>query len=65
MYAIYENLRNAKGVKDVDVAKATGIPQSTFTDWKNGKYVPKMPKIIKLANYFEVPLDEFIRKDKP
>ena len=39
MYSTYEALRNNKGVRDADVSKATGIPQSTFTDWKNGKCV--------------------------
>ena len=64
MYATYKNLRDKKGVRDADVSKATGIPQNTLTDWKNGKYVPKVDKIIKLADYFQVSLDEFIRKDK-
>ena len=64
MYSTYEALRNNKGVRDADVSKATGIPQSTFTDWKNGKYVPKVEKLLKLADYFQVSLDEFIRKEK-
>ena len=62
MYAIYERLRNEKGVRDADVSRATGIPQNTFTDWKNGKYVPKVDKIIKLADYFKVSLDEFYKE---
>ena len=37
MYEIYCELRDSKGVKDADVAKATGITKSTFSDWKNGR----------------------------
>lgn len=61
MYAKYVQLRDAKGLRDADVAKATDIPQSVFTDWKNGKSSPKVDKIIKIADFFEVSLDEFVR----
>lgn len=62
MYAKYVQLRDAKGLRDADVAKATDIPQSVFTDWKNGKSSPKVDKIIKIADFFEVSLDEFVRQ---
>lgn len=32
MYEVLERLMKEKGVKASDVAKATGIPQSVFTD---------------------------------
>lgn len=54
MYDIYVRLRDEKGVKDSDVAKATGITKSTFTDWKKGRSVPKDEKIQKIADYFGV-----------
>ena len=57
MYEIYCELRDSKGVKDADVAKATGITKSTFSDWKNGRSKPKDEKLLKIANYFEVTLD--------
>ena len=41
MYEIYCKLRDEKGCKDADVAKATGITKSTFSDWKNGRSKPK------------------------
>ena len=61
MYAIYAKLRDEKGIRDADVAKATDIPQSTFTEWKNGKYQPKLEKLIKIAGFFGVPVDTFIK----
>jgi repressor LexA len=39
------------------VAKSTGISASTFTDWKNGRSVPKIDKIKLIADYFDVPLE--------
>lgn len=62
MYAKYVELRDKKGIRDADVAKATEIPQSTFTDWKNGKSSPKLEKLIKIADYLGVTLDEFVKE---
>ena len=61
MYTKYVQLRNAKGVRDSDVAKATGIQPSTFTDWKNGKSNPKLEKLIKIAQFFDVSIEEFVK----
>lgn len=57
MYEIYCKLRDAKGVKDSDVVKATGITKSTFSDWKTGRSNPKNDKLQKIADYFDVTLD--------
>lgn len=61
MYAKYVELRDRKGVTDSKVSNATGIPRSTFTDWKQGKYTPKLEKLLKLAGYFGVSIDEFVK----
>ena len=60
MYAKYAELRDKKGVKDANVAEATKIPRSFFTDWKQGKYSPKIDKLLKIAEFFDVPVNEFI-----
>jgi repressor LexA len=61
MYAKYAELRDSKNMKDIDVSRETGIPASTFTDWKNGKSSPKIDKLIKIADLFEVSLDDLVR----
>ena len=48
---------NARGMTVYRVAKETGIPASTFSDWKNGRSVPKTEKMKRLADYFGVTLD--------
>lgn len=60
MYEIYCKLRDAKGLKDADVAKATGITKSTFSDWKNGRSKPKDEKLQKIADLFGV-TTEYLR----
>lgn len=57
MYEIYCKLRDEKGLKDADVSKATGIPQSTFSEWKKGRSKPKGEKLQKIADFFEVSVD--------
>ena len=61
MYAKYVKLRDAKGVNDANVSDATGIPRSTFTDWKQGRSNPKIEKLLKIAEYFEVSIEEFVK----
>ena len=60
MYTKYVELREAANVKDYEVAKATGIPSSTFSDWKKGKSKPKIGKLIKIAKFFGVSVEELI-----
>lgn len=60
MYKQYSELRDSKGVTDYRVAKETGIPKSTFTDWKTGKSKPKVDKLKKIADYFDVTIEYFL-----
>ena len=57
MYEIFQKLPNEKGVKTSDVARATGISNMTFSDWKRGKCVPKIDKLQKIADYFGVTVE--------
>ena len=63
MYEIYCELRDARGMKDADVARETGITKSTFSDWKNGRSNPKDAKLQKIADLFGVSV-EYIRTGK-
>lgn len=63
MYTRYVELRDSIGVTDAKVAAATNIPRSTFTDWKSGRSKPKLEKLLKIAGYFGVPVEELIRGD--
>lgn len=54
MYEIFSKLMKANGCTAYQVSKATGIAQSTLSDWKSGKSIPKADKIQKIADYFGV-----------
>ena len=57
MYEIYKRILDEKGLKNADVARATGISNMTLSDWKRGKSVPKSDKMRKIAEYLNVSVD--------
>lgn len=59
-YETYETIRNEKGLKDSDVCRLTGIKSPTMTDWKKGRYTPKMDKLQKIADALNVSLDRIL-----
>lgn len=60
MYETFEKLLKEKGVRAAEVSRETGISTSTFTDWKKGRGTPKVDKLQKIADYFNVPISYFI-----
>lgn len=54
MYERYLELLKERGCKTADVARETKIHPSTFTDWKKGKSSPKIDKLQKIADLFNV-----------
>lgn len=62
-YTRLEQLLTANHVTVYQVAKATGISASTFSDWKSGRSTPKADKLSRIADYFGIGLDEFLGTD--
>ena len=56
-YENYAKLKETKGVNDFAVSKATGIAPATMSDWKNGRTEPKIDKLQKIADYFNVSIE--------
>ncbi len=59
MYNKFVELLQSNNVTAYQVAKATGIANSTFSDWKAGRSNPKTDKLKKIAAYFGVSVDYF------
>lgn len=59
-YELYAQARDAKGLNDHKISKATGISSSVFCDWKHGRYKPKIDKIYRIAQVLEVPLESLL-----
>lgn len=63
MYVKYVELRDKKRVTDYRVSMETGIPKSTFSEWKSGRSKPKFDKLLILAKYFGVPVEYFAEEE--
>ena len=59
-YEKYAEIRDSKGFTDGKVAQLCGFGRSTFTDWKTGRSIPKIDKIQKIADLFEMDYFEFV-----
>lgn len=60
MYNNYAKLRDSRKITDYRVAIDTGIPKSTFSEWKAGRSKPKTEKLKILADYFGVTIEYFL-----
>ena len=63
MYEKYAKLRDAKGLTDYKVSQETGVSTATLSSWKNGVYTPKVDKLIKIANFLEVPIQAIVETE--
>lgn len=63
MYKKFVELLQKEKVTPYQVSKATGISQSTLSDWKTGRAKPKADKLLKLAEYFGVTVDYFLKEE--
>jgi transcriptional regulator with XRE-family HTH domain len=52
-----------KGITAYRMAVDLGFPQSTVSEWLAGAYIPKADKLLKIAEYLEVPVEELIRDE--
>lgn len=59
-YNYVKSLVDEKGVTFAEFQRKTGLENVNFTDWKNGRSMPKVDKLVQIANYFDVPLERLI-----
>ena len=59
-----EEIRNAKGIRQEELAKLTGVSRQTISSLENGRYNPSILLAHKIAAYFEMTIEEvFIFED--
>lgn len=61
LYEIFEKLLQEHKTTIYRVSKDTGIPQTTLYEWKSGRSTPKVDKLLKIAEYFNVPLETLLK----
>lgn len=60
LFTEFEKMLKKRKTTIYRVAKDTDIPLSVLYDWKYGKSTPKVDKLKKIADYFQVPLEKLI-----
>lgn len=66
MYDIFEKLCMAHNVTPYRVCKDTGITTASISNWKAGRYSPKVEKLQKIADYFGVTVEYLMTgKEEP
>lgn len=62
MYKKFSELLSKTNKTSYQVAKDTGISTATLSSWKAGAYTPKIDKLQKLADYFGVSIEYFLKE---
>ena len=60
MYSKYEKLLQERGLNSYKVSKATGISQTTLSNWKKGRSKPKVDKLLKIAEFLGCDIKDLI-----
>lgn len=56
----FKDLRMERKLSQRDLAKATGISQQAISFWEQDKRTPNMDDCIKLADFYQITLDELV-----
>ena len=55
-----KDLREDRDMRQIDLAKATGIDQRTISNYETGKTIPDAYALIRLADFFDVSIDYLV-----
>lgn len=56
-------LRKNRKMSQEDVAQKLQFTRSSYSGYENGVAEPSVENLVKLSNYFKIPLDDMIKKD--
>lgn len=56
-------LRQQRGLYQREVAEAVGVSETYIGLMENGKKIPNIPMLLRIARLFEVTTDQLIRDD--
>ena len=58
-------LRQEKGIKQVELARAVSVSQAALSGYETGRYEPDFATLKKIADYFAVSVDYLLGHDEP
>lgn len=57
-------LRKEKGLKQTEVAKAIGVGLRAYQHYEYGEREPQLSTLIKLADFYDISLDELVGRER-
>ena len=57
-------LRNAKAISQQQLADAMDVSRQSVSKWETGASIPDLDKLMKLADYFNITLDELVKGEE-
>ena len=58
-------LRKKHGLRQIDIAERTGMPLRSYQHYERGEQGPTLSKLITLADFYGVTLDELVGRTPP
>lgn len=63
-YEDYKKLRDEAGyTSDYQVSQITHLPSSMFSNWNNGKYKPKLEKMVIIFDALGIPKEKLLESE--
>ena len=59
-----EELRRARGLRQEELAEALSVTRQTIGSLENGRYNPSILLAMKIARYFNLPVDEIFNYEE-
>ena len=59
-----KRLRLARGLNQVEFAKAMGVSKQCVSNWENDNVMPSMEMLVKIADYFNVTTDYVLGRNE-
>ena len=59
-----KRLRLARGVNQVEFAKAIGVSKQCVSNWENDNVMPSIEMLVKMADYFSVTTDVLLGREE-
>jgi transcriptional regulator with XRE-family HTH domain len=53
--------RTARGLSQAQLAEVLGVEKDTVSRFERGMFLPPLRRLIQMADFFEMPLEDFIR----
>lgn len=60
----FKNLLKRNKIKQKDIAEILDINVTTISKWVNGYFIPESKHLQKIANFFEINIEELLGTDK-